>query len=385
MDLSLSVEQEMLRENVGRYCRDRLERKNLQQNDVAFSREHWTAFANMDWLGVLIPEEVGGVNGSIIDACIILEEFGRYLVVQPYLPCAVLAARTIERATNTEQRSALLGPMIRGELIVSLAHTELAARGDTACVETMAHRHSSGAYVLHGKKTLALAGPIADKFAVSARLASENGAHGGIAVFLVDQNAHGMRRRDYYTIDGRCASDLTLEEVKVGEDALLITEELGLLAIEEAIDFAIIGLCAEAVGAMDKIIKVTAEYLKTRRAYGSTLNKFQALQHRLADMMVELELSRSMLYCAFAAFSGSNLAERRRVVSSAKALIGRSAKFVAANGVQLHGAQGMVDDYLIGQHFKQLTVIEAIFGCSDFHWEQCALSSGEGSFSADRT
>ncbi len=135
---------------------------------------------------------------------------------------------------------------------------------------------------------------------------------------------------------------------------------------------------------MDEIIKVTAEYLKTRRAYGSTLNKFQALQHRLADMMVELELSRSMLYCAFAAFSGSNLVERRRVVSSAKALIGRSAKFVAANGVQLHGAQGMVDDYLIGQHFKQLTVIEAIFGCSDFHWEQCALHLGEESFLADR-
>jgi alkylation response protein AidB-like acyl-CoA dehydrogenase len=335
----------------------------------------------MDWLGVLLPEEVGGVNGSIIDACIILEEFGRYLVAQPYLPCAVLAARTIEKATNTEQRGALLGPMVRGELIVSLAHTELAARGDTACVETVAYRNSSGEYVLHGKKTLVLAGPIADKFAVSARLAGESDGHDRITVFLVDRNAPGMRRRDYHTIDGRCAADLALEEVKVSKDALLISEEHGLLAIEEAIDFAIIGLCAEAVGAMDSIIKVTAEYLKTRRAYGSTLNKFQALQHRVADMMVELELSRSMLYCAFAAFSGSSLVERRRSVSAAKALIGRSAKFVAANGIQLHGAQGMVDDYVIGQHFKQLTVIEAIFGCSDFHWEQCALLSREESFS----
>jgi alkylation response protein AidB-like acyl-CoA dehydrogenase len=336
----------------------------------------------MDWLGVLSPEEVGGVNGSIIDACIILEEFGRHLVVQPYLPCAVLAAPTIERATNTAQRRALLEPMIRGELIVSLAHTESAARGDAACVETVAHRRPSGEYVLHGEKTLVLAGPIADQFAVSARLADGNG---GIAVFLADRNAPGMRRRDYYTIDGRCASDLTLEEVRIGEDAVLITEDLGLPAIEEAIDFALLGLCAEAVGAMDRIIKVTAEYLKTRRAYGSTLNTFQALQHRLADMLVELELSRSMLYCAFAAFSSSNPAERRRTVSSAKALIGRSAKFVAANGIQLHGAQGMVDDYVIGQHFKQLTVIEAIFGCSDFHWERCASYAGEDSLSADRT
>jgi alkylation response protein AidB-like acyl-CoA dehydrogenase len=385
MDLSFSAEQKMLRENVGRYCRDRLVRNSLQQDDVAFSREHWTAFANMDWLGVLMPEDVGGINGSIIDACIILEEFGRHLVVQPYLPCAVLAGLTIERATNSTQRGALLGSMIRGELIVSLAHTELTARGDTACVETMAQRGSSGEYLLTGKKTLVLAGPIADKFMVSARLASEHGGRGGVAVFLVDRNAPGICRRDYHLIDGRCAADLTLEEVKVDKDALLITGEQGLLAIEEAIDFAIIGLCAEAVGAMDDIIKVTAEYLKTRRAYGSTLNTFQALQHRLADMLVELELSRSMLYCAFAAFSGSNLVERRRVVSSAKALIGRSAKFVAANGIQLHGAQGMVDDYLIGQHFKQLTVIEAVFGCSDLHWEQCTLHLGEGLFSADRT
>jgi alkylation response protein AidB-like acyl-CoA dehydrogenase len=361
MDLSFSAEQEMLRKNVDRYCRDRLERNSLQQNEVAFSREHWTAFASMDWLGVLMPGEVGGVSGSIIDLCIILEEFGRHLVVQPYLPCAVLAALTIERATNAVQRGALLEPLIRGELIVSLAHTELTSRGDTAYVETVAHRRSSGEYVLHGKKTFALAGPIADKFVLSARLASESGEPGRIAVFLVDRNAAGMSRRD-----------LTLEGVEIGNDALLITEDHGLLAIEEAMDFATIGVCAEAIGAMDNIIKVTAEYLKTRRAYGSTLNTFQALQHRLADMMAELELSRSMLYCAFAAFSGSNLAERRRIVSSAKALIGRSAKFVAANGIQLHGAQGMVDDYLIGQHFKQLTVIEAIFGCSDFHWERCA-------------
>ncbi|HKX32259.1 MAG TPA: acyl-CoA dehydrogenase family protein [Blastocatellia bacterium] len=385
MDLSYSVEQEMLRANVGRYCRDRLGRKSLPPHDVAFSREHWTAFAHMDWLGVLLPEDVGGINGSIIDACIILEEFGRHLVVQPYLPGAVLAARTIERATNTEQRRALLRPMVRGELMVSLAHTESAARGETACVETAAHRRSSGEYVLQGKKDLVLAGPVADKFAVSARVASESGERGGIAVFLIDRNAPGMCRRDYQTIDERCAADLTLEEVTVGEDSLLISEELGLPAIEEAIDLATIGFCAEADGAMDQIIKVTAEYLKTRRAYGSTLNTFQALQHRLADMLVELELSRSMLYCAFAAFSGSNLAERRRAVSSAKALIGRSARFVASNGIQLHGAQGMVDDYVIGQHFKQLTMIEAVFGCSDFHWEQCALHLGDESFLVDRT
>src|SRR5215813_6340406 len=152
MDLSFSVEQEIFRENVRRYCRDRLDKKSLQPNDYAFSREHWTAFAKMDWLGVLLPVEVGGANGSVIDMSIILEEFGRYLVMQPYLPCAVLASRTIDKATNTEQRGALLGPMLRGELIVSLAHTELASRGATAFVETVAHQQSTGGYVLRGKK-----------------------------------------------------------------------------------------------------------------------------------------------------------------------------------------------------------------------------------------
>src|SRR5258708_3948844 len=262
--------------------------------------------------------------------------------------------------------------MVRGELMVTLAHTEAAARGDVAFVETSAERNAGGEYALSGRKRLVLGGSMADKFAVSARLDCGNGGHGGIAVFIVNRDAPGMSLREYSTIDGRSAADLTLENVVVGQDALLIPAEHGLAAIEEATDFAITGLCAEAIGAMDKVIKVTAEYLKTRRAYGSTLNKFQALQHRVADMLIELELSRSMLYYAFAAFSETSPEDRKRAVSSAKALIGRSAKFVAANGIQLHGAQGMADDYLIGQHFKQMTVLEALFGNSDFHWERCA-------------
>jgi alkylation response protein AidB-like acyl-CoA dehydrogenase len=153
---------------------------------------------------------------------------------------------------------------------------------------------------------------------------------------------------------------------------LLISGDDGLSAIEDATDFAITGQCAEAVGGMDKVIKTTAEYLKTRRAYGTTLNKFQALQHRMADMFIELELSRSMLYCIFAAFSEPSQRKRSALVSSAKALIGNSARFVASNGVQLHGAQGMADDCVIGQHFKQLAVLQGLFGSPDFHWEQCA-------------
>jgi alkylation response protein AidB-like acyl-CoA dehydrogenase len=381
MDFSFSPEQETFRENVRRYCRDELREKSLSANNPASHRRYWLAFANLDWLGVLLPQEVGGVNGSIIDASIILEEFGRNLITEPYLPCAVLAARIMNRTFDADRRSTLLASMVRGELIVSLAHTEPAARGDIGFVETTALQRSSGEYVLHGHKTLVLGGPIADQFAVSARVARGGRDQGGVAVFMVDREAQGMTRRDYCTMDGRGATDLRFKGVKVGEDALLIPEERGLLAIEEATDYAIVCLCAEAIGAMDTVIRVTTEYLKTRRAYGVTLNTFQALQHRLVDMFVELEMSRSMLYGTFAAFSEASEGVRRTAVSSAKAFIGRSAQFVAAHGVQLHGAQGMVDEYLMGRHFKQLTVIEALFGTSDFHWEQCALRLGGASLS----
>lgn len=378
MDLSFSMEQQVLREEVRRYCEEQFQRKNAPQGGFSFNRGNWEMFANLGWLGVLLPEELGGSNGSIIDACIILEELGRNLVIEPYLPCAILATRAIHNATNDELRTSLLTQMLKGDLVVALAHTESGARGNTAIVETVAERTSSGDYVLRGKKAVVLAGSIADQFAVSARLVGSGSKNEGIALFMVNKDAPGVRRRDYCLIDGRPAADLTLKDVKVTPESLLISEDDGLKAIEDATDFAIAGQCAEAVGGMDKVVKTTAEYLKTRRAYGTTLNKFQALQHRMADMFIELELSRSMLYCIFAAFSEPTQRKRSALVSSAKALIDNSAKFVAGNGIQLHGAQGMADDYVIGQHFKQLAVLQGLFGNSNFHWEQCASYLKDG-------
>ena len=376
MDLSLSADQEIFRENVRRYCREEFANKNRPEGRLPFSREHWSAYAQFGWLGLLLPEDVGGVDGSIIEVAIILEEFGRTLVAEPYLSCAVLAAQVMNRASNPEQRRTLLAPMIRGELLVSLAHSESQGRGDTAFVETVAYRHPNGDYVLCGNKAVVLNGSFADKFIVSARLAGPSSNAQELALFVVDKDAPGLARRGYYTIDGRDAAEVTLENVVVGIDAILTAGDSALLAIEEATQYAITGLCAEAVGAMDNVVKVTAEHLKTRRAYGTTLNRFQALQHRLADMLAEVELSRSLLYCTFAAFSTGDRDARKRAVSAAKSFIGRSAKFVAANGVQLHGAQGLADDYLIGRHFKQLTVAEALFGSSEFHLQQYSRLSG---------
>jgi alkylation response protein AidB-like acyl-CoA dehydrogenase len=376
MDLSLSVEQEVLRGAVSRYCRERLQKGEVPTNGTAFNREHWEVFASLGWLGILLPEEVGGINGTIIDACIVMEEFGRNLVTEPFLPCTILAAKTIQNAPDVEKRNALLERLVKGELMAVLAHSEPQSRGEVKSVQTTAQPNKNGGYTLNGKKSMVLAGSIAEKFLVSAVMG--DGAENGTGVYIVDRETPGLACRGYRTLDGKSAADLVMENVEIASEALLIPKESGLAAVEEATDYATIGLCAEAVGAMDDVITVTAEYLKNRRAYGSTLSKFQALQHRLAEMMIDLELSRSILLNAFAAFSGTNVQERHRSVSCAKALVGSSTKFVSSNGIQLHGGQGMVDDYLIGRHFKQLAVIEGIFGNSDFHWERCVSNWDQG-------
>jgi alkylation response protein AidB-like acyl-CoA dehydrogenase len=239
---------------------------------------------------------------------------------------------------------------------------------------------------LSGHKSFVLSGPRADTFLVSARVADLRKDETGLALFVVPRDAAGLACRDFVTMDGRGATELTLDDVRVEQDDRLTLDGEGENVIEACTQYAIAGTCAEAIGAMDDVVKVTASYLKTRRAYGTTLNTFQALQHRMADMLVELEMSRSMLLRLLAAFSREDALTRRRTVSAAKALIGGSAKFIASHGIQLHGAMGMVAEYVIGRHFKQLTMLETLFGNSSFHWERCVgLSFAEPVADNDKT
>lgn len=370
MDFTLSAEQTMLRDAVRRHCQEQYhfhERLTILRRPEGFSREHWKTYARLGWLGVVLPEDVGGFAGSLVDLALIMEEFGRALVLEPFLSCAVLAAQALNAAGNEQQRRALLPPMIKGDLFLALAHFEAESRGDVQFVTTRATRTSNGRFLLSGRKSLVLGGGIADQLVISARSYGSPHDCEGISLFLVPTDARGLVRRTFRTVDGGNAAELEFTGLEVEGTALVGEEGCAAEAIQQAVDQAIISICAEAVGAMDKVVTVTRDYLKTRRAYGTTLSTLQALQHRLADMLVELELSRSMLYRALAGAANPDWQARRKALSAAKALIGRSGRFVGSQGIQLHGGIGMSDEYIISHLFKRLAVIEVLFGNSDFH------------------
>ncbi len=376
MDFALSTEQSALRDSVRRFCRERYSFKQRQQvarEEQGFRRAHWSQFAELGWLGTALPEEAGGFGGSAIELAIIAEEFGRALVLEPYVASAVVPAHAIRASLPGQGCRALLDSLISGAALFAFAHSEPGDGGAVSYVTTRAHRSASGQYILNGTKGPVPAGPHANRFVISARTSGAPGDRAGLSLFVIDSDLPGVLARPLRLLDGTSACELEFHDVAVDASALLGAECEALQAIEVAVASMLVGLCAQAVGAMDDVITVTASYLKTRRAYGTTLITFQALQHRLADMLIELELSRSITHRALSVFAATEQpAERLAAASAAKALVGRSARFVAANGIQLHGGMGMVEDYVIGQHFKQLTVFDNLFGNSDFHWAQCA-------------
>ena len=379
MDFVLTEEQKLIRQTVRSYCDKQYrfpDRLNLLRSTERSNRKHWKAYAEFGWLGAILPEDVGGSAGSLVDLAILLEELGRYLPIEPFVPCAVLAGQIINAAASPEQRQTLLPPMIRGELLLALAHTEAPGRGDTHFVQTRAVQTSRGRYAITGHKPLVLGGGSADMLVIAARTAGDSRSRYGLSLFLVPPDAPRLERRSFFLFDGEEAAELRLHEVEVEAGALLGVEHEAADAIEDAIDHAIVCTCAEAVGAMDNVVTSTRDFLKTRKAYGTTLSTFQALQHRLADMLVELELSRSMLFRVIGALASPERLVRRKAVSAAKALIGKSGRWVGAQGVQLHGGMGMAEDYVIGHLFKRLSAIDMLYGSSEFHLQQYARFSG---------
>jgi alkylation response protein AidB-like acyl-CoA dehydrogenase len=375
MDFSLSAEQSALRDSVKRFCREQYSLKQRQlvaRDDQGFRRAHWTQFAELGWLGAALPEDAGGCGGSAIECAIIAEEFGRALVLEPYLASAVAPAQAIRASAAPPACRELLELLVSGHIVFAFAHSEPGDGGGCSYVETSARRAPSGEYMLNGTKVPVPGGSQANRFVVSARTAGAPDDRTGLSLFVIDSMRPGILARPFRLLDGTSATELQFRDGLVPATALLGTDGEAMQAIEAATAFMLLGLCAQAVGAMDDVIAVTAGYLKNRRAYGTTLITFQALQHRLADMLIELELSRSITHRALSAFAVTeDAAERLAAASAAKALVGRSARFVGANGIQLHGGMGMVEEYVIGQHFKQLTVFDNLYGSSDFHWAQC--------------
>ena len=358
MDFDFSDDQEMLRDTVRRWVEKGydFERRRGIVKAGGFSAEAWKGLAELGLTGLQVPEAQGGMGFGAVDAMVVMEELGRGLVLEPFAAVS-LVATSVLNASGNEAAAARMKQIAGGEAIVVLAQEERLSRYRLGHVETQA-KGSGDAWRLSGTKIVVPAGKHADAFIVSARTSGDVDDANGVALFLVDKGAPGVTVRAYATQDGAAAADLVLADA---EATLLVPTGEGMAALEHAADIGIAALCAEAVGAMDRLVALTVEYMNTRKQFGVAIASFQALRHRMADVKMQLELARSMSY--FASLKLGEPAEaRRRALAQAKVQLGQSMRFVGQQCIQLHGGIGVTDEYGASHYFKRLTAIEMTFG-----------------------
>jgi alkylation response protein AidB-like acyl-CoA dehydrogenase len=369
MNFELTDEQKLLSDSAERYIREKYsfeERRHLFQNPEGFSRQHWNTFAEMGWLALDIPEDCGGLGGSSHDLALLMEQLGSGLVAEPLVDTAVLCARLLRACDNAELRERLLGQVAAGEVLLALAHQEQQMRHEYDVEVNTKARPVANGWSLSGVKHRVFHGASANHWLVSAEIEGT----GDFALFLVDRHPVGAALDSYELIDGTRAADITLEHVVVPEDALLIRGDAALAALEEALDHAVLAMSAACLGSMEFVMALTADYLKTRVQYGKPLAQFQALQHRMAEMFVETDQARSMLYSAIRAVESGDPMQRRLAVSGAKVIVARAQYFVSGQGIQLHGGIGTTDEYAVGHHYKAAVVYDKRFGDREFHLER---------------
>ncbi len=378
MQLQLTEDQRLLRDSLDRFLADRYgfeQRRAHQRQAAGYNREIWSAFAELGLLGLLLPAEQDGFGGSFVDAMVVMESFGRALVVEPYLPSLLLAGRCISLAGDAAQRARLLPGLIAGELVLAFAHAEPQARYDLADVETTARRQANG-WVLDGRKSLVQAGASADWLVVSARTAGATRDANGISLFLVPRGAPGLVLRDYATHDGLHAADLRLDGLRLPADALLGAPAEALPLIERLVDGAIAGLVAELVGIMSALQALTLDHIRTRVQFGRPIGSNQVLQHRVVDMTMAIEQARSMAILAAIEADAPDPRRRRLAISTAKTVAGQAATQVARDAVQLHGGMGITLDHPVGHYFKRVAAIEASLGNGAHHLGLVAAGGG---------
>jgi alkylation response protein AidB-like acyl-CoA dehydrogenase len=377
MDLTLSDEQRLLRESAERFVTETYtaeHRRRMTNEPLGFAAAIWKQFAELGWLALPIDEAYGGLGGGAIETGILMEGFGRGLVSEPYLATVVLGAGLVAECGTEAQKQAILPEVADGSLYLAFAHSERAARFDLGHVETTATRTSDG-WRLNGNKIAVLDGAAAGQIIVSARLANNNGASGKLCLFLVPVGTSGLARRDYSRLGGGRGCNLDLGDVRLPADALLGDARDALHAIEAVVDRAMAALGAEAVGIMQTLLEKTLEYSKIRKQFGRPLSANQVIRHRLADMAMQCDEARSMALRA-ALMADAEPVARSRAASGAKAKIGKCARFVAEQSVQLHGAMGVTEELDIGSYFKRLLAFDTLFGGSAHHYRRHAALGG---------
>ncbi len=376
MDFSFSEEQTLLRNMVQSFVQDNYDfdsRMKIIRSEDGWSRDNWKQFGELGLLAAPFPEALGGLDGGPIETMIIMEEFGRGLVTEPYIPTVVLCGGILNRHGSDAQKEEHLPTLLTGDKVWALGYAEPQSRFNLADVQCSAKKDGDD-YVLNGAKAVVVGGPWADMLIVSARLSGEQRDQDGIGLFIVDKSAAGVSAQDYPTVDGGRASEIVLENVRVSGTALIGDAKSGFDILEEAVDYGIGALCGEAIGQMKCLHDATVEYCKTRKQFGVPIGSFQVLQHRMVDMFMEYEQSVSMTYMVNMKLGEARDA-RVKSASGAKVQIGKSGRFVGQQAVQLHGGMGMTEELNVGHYFKRLTMIDTLFGNVDHHLRRFAANA----------
>ncbi|MGF6654241.1 alkylation response protein AidB-like acyl-CoA dehydrogenase [Paraburkholderia youngii] len=374
MDFELSDEQRMLLESAQRFVQKSYtfeHRRKLASEQGGFSRDTWRTLGEMGWLGIAVPEEMGGLGFSPVESAIVAEQIGRALVLEPYAMCGVFPASLVTRCGREGQRETLLAEIVSGEAVYAVAHSEREARGQVHYVTATAKKTTDGTWRLDGYKTLVVGAPVADRLLVVARTAGAAGDKDGIGIFVVDPKQAGVTLKTCALLDGTPSADLLLEGVVVAQSVVLGEAGNAFEGLQAAVDETIVAICAELVGDMEDAIELASEYLKTRKQFGVAIGSFQALQHRMADMAINAMQARATLHRALLALS-ENGPNRSVEVSGCKAQTTRSAKFVTQQGIQLHGGYGITNEYKVGHHYRRHLVLDALFGNMDYHLNRYA-------------
>lgn len=367
MDFSFSEEQTLLRNSLSRYLADRYsyeDWRKFTRTPEGRDPAHWRQFAEMGLFAAALPEEFGGLGGGPIESMVVMEEFGRALVVEPFVPTVVIGGGLLVK-TGSALAAEVLPKIAAGETIMAFAFAESQGRYNLADLTTTAKKQG-GDYVLNGKKSVVLGAPWADTLIVTARSGGAQRESQGISVFLVEKGAAGVSMRDYAAMSGLRASEILFENAP----ARLIGEEgIALPHLERVVDRAIAAHLAEANGAMAILQAATVEYAKTRKQFGQPIGKFQVLQHRMVDMFIAQQQAQSAGLMANLKLGD---ADGALAVSAAKAAVGKYARAVGEGAVQIHGGIGMTDELNVGHYFKRLVLLETLYGSPDYHLRRMA-------------
>ena len=373
MDFSLTEEQVMLAESVEKYIANDYDFETRQKyagSELGYSSEVWQTFAELGWTAVPFREEDGGFDGGLIELMLMMQQFGRGLIVEPYLANIVLAGGVLRRAASDAQKEQWLQPIMAGELHASLAFVEPQSRYEINNIATTAVA-DAGEWVLNGCKGFVLNGGSDDLLIVPARNAGEQNDTDGVTLFAVATESSGITRNSYATVDGLQAAEIRFDNVRLDTSSIIGEVGKGFATLDAVIDEATLAVCAEAVGIMRVLTDKTVEYSKIRVQFGVPISSFQALQHRMVDMLTACEQSYSLLLWAMMVNEEGG-EEAKRAVSSIKFQIGTAGQKVGEEAVQIHGAMGVTWELDIAHYFKRITAINQIFGSADWHLDKLA-------------